>query len=415
MSNSILFFVKPLPLIASIKRIKLLNSITMTVLLSLLAACSGSLVTRPSKEIHATMPTSKQSTSPTPIAQLPIGAENSSKTLPANKNPTESANTAIINPGNNNSITVLKPGAGGYYLDDGPGENAPANIGSIPNAPLKMEKPYLRANKPYFALGQNYTPMTRYSSYKKQGIASWYGKRFHGKKTSTGEVYDMYAMSGAHTILPLPSYVKVTNPINQRFVVVRLNDRGPFKRSRLIDLSYAAAFKLGLVAQGSGLVEVEAIDTSTEAMLQINNETLLTAINVPTLIDNAMSANARSGAADGAAGIAEDASLTKQPIILPNSTSENTLHAGASQSPNVSYPNGLHYVQAGAFKLAVNGEILQKRIQDLALAENVGVASVYNNGLYRVKLGPYSNRNEADTSAANIRKQLNTAAIVTNQ
>ena len=104
--------------------------------------------------------------------------------------------------------------------------------------------------------------MTSYQPYKESGIASWYGKRFHGKKTSNGETYDMYSMSAAHTILPLPSYVKVSNPANGRSVIVRVNDRGPFKHSRIIDLSYAAAYKLGYTNKGSTLVEVEAIDAS---------------------------------------------------------------------------------------------------------------------------------------------------------
>ncbi|MES2501988.1 MAG: septal ring lytic transglycosylase RlpA family protein, partial [Pseudomonadota bacterium] len=150
------------------------------------------------------------------------------------------------------STSATKPG--GYYLDDGPGDNPPQNIDSIPNAVPKNE-PYLtRTNKPYRALGATYTPMTAWQPYKERGVASWYGKRYHGKKTASGEVYDMYSMSAAHTTLPLPSYVKVTNPANGRFVIVRVNDRGPFKSNRLIDLSYAAAYQLRFTSSGSTLV-----------------------------------------------------------------------------------------------------------------------------------------------------------------
>ena len=261
-----------------------------------------------------------------------------------------------------------KSGAGGYYLDDGPGENAPANIDSIPSATLKSEQPSIRANKPYMALGQQYTPMTSYAPYKKQGIASWYGKRYHGKKTSTGEVYDMYAMSAAHTVLPIPSYAKVTNPASGRSVIVRINDRGPFKHDRLIDLSYVAAYQLRLVDQGSGLVEVEAIDTSAGAM----QKNLMEQVTLPETIT---------------------------PVI---------------QSPKTESISTPYYVQVGAFKNELNGNILQKKIQGQGVFGNVEVANVYNNGIYRVRLGPYASKQEAENSATEIRSRLNMTALVTN-
>lgn len=290
-----------------------------------------------------------------------------------------------------------KSGSGGYYLDDGPGQNAPANIDSIPGATLKTEQPYERANQPYSALGQKYTPMTSYAPYKKQGIASWYGKRFHGKKTSIGEVYDMYAMSAAHTTLPIPSYAKVTNPANGRSVIVRINDRGPFKRDRLIDLSYAAAFQLRLIKQGSGLVEVETIDTSPEALRKISTDKSLQTANAPQNLSTENSASNKVSLTQ------QVATTEPEPTALPAITT-NT----------VTTLNTQYYVQAGAFKNEANGDLLQKRIQSLQLGENVGVANVYNNGLYRVKLGPFVSKSEADISAANIRKQLNIAAHVTN-
>ena len=287
--------------------------------------------------------------------------------------------------------TPLKPGAGGYYLDDGPGDNAPADIDSIPDAQLKTEVPLVRANKPYVALGQQYTPMTSYAPYKKQGIASWYGKKYHGKKTSTGEIYDMYGMSGAHTVLPIPSYAKVTNPANGRSVIVRINDRGPFKHDRLIDLSYAAAYKLRLINQGSGLVEVETIDTSTEAMLNRSKLPPVTTIAQPS-----------------ASAVTVTPAPASIPAVNPALTLTTSINTSADNT-SVQY-----YVQAGAFKNEINGDLMLKKIQGLQLDENVGMANVYNNGLYRVRLGPYKNRNDADASAANIRKQLNISTIVQN-
>jgi len=276
---------------------------------------------------------------------------------------------------------------GGYYLDDGPGDNTGIDFDSIPDAQLKTEKPLVSSNKPYQALGQKYVPMTSYAPYTKRGVASWYGKRYHGRKTSSGEVYDMYSMSAAHTTLPIPSFVKVVNPANGKAVVVRVNDRGPFKSDRLIDLSYAAAHKLGLVANGSGMVEVTAIDTSPEALKNTANITVakaeLTNINPTPTLDQS------------------------------NNITDNTL----SSTPAVSNEarSTSYYVQAGAFKNEANGELLQKKILDLDLAGDAAVTNVYNNGLHRVRLGPFANKKEADIHANKVRNQLNISAIVTNQ
>ena len=149
--------------------------------------------------------------------------------------------------------------SGGYYLDDGPGANAPANIDAIADAVPRVETLHRGALRPYTVMGRNYVPMTAVGAYRARGVASWYGRRYHGKLTATGEPYDMYGMSAAHPTLPLPSYVRVTSVANGKSVVVRVNDRGPFIDSRLIDLSYTAAYRLGVIAGGSALVDVEAI------------------------------------------------------------------------------------------------------------------------------------------------------------
>ncbi|TDI79548.1 MAG: septal ring lytic transglycosylase RlpA family protein [Betaproteobacteria bacterium] len=157
------------------------------------------------------------------------------------------------------SSSIIMNKGGGYYLDDGPGDNPPSNLASIPNAIPRIE-PLRKSNmQPYIVLGKTYTPMTALGPYKKRGIASWYGRRYHGKKTASGEIYDMYGMTAAHTTLPLPSYAQVTNIKNKKSVVVRINDRGPFLSNRLIDLSYTAAYKLDVLSSGSAWVEVESI------------------------------------------------------------------------------------------------------------------------------------------------------------
>jgi peptidoglycan lytic transglycosylase len=148
---------------------------------------------------------------------------------------------------------------GGYYKGDGPGGPPPVNLDAIADAKPRTEPLNRGANEPYSALGRKYVPYTSLQAYRARGVATWYGRKFHGKKTASGERYDMYAMTAAHTILPIPSYARVTNLANGKSVVVRINDRGPFHADRIIDLSYAAAHRLGYVSAGSAKVEVEAI------------------------------------------------------------------------------------------------------------------------------------------------------------
>jgi len=148
---------------------------------------------------------------------------------------------------------------GGYYKDDGPGGPPPVNLDRVADAKPKVEPLHRGANNPYTADGKKYAPYRSLKPHRERGIASWYGRRFHGKPTAGGERYDMYAMTAAHTVLPIPSYARVTHLGNGRSIIVRINDRGPFRTDRIIDLSYAAAHRLGYVQAGSARVEVEAI------------------------------------------------------------------------------------------------------------------------------------------------------------
>ncbi len=276
------------------------------------------------------------------------------------------------------SSAPTKPG--GYYLDDGPGDNPPVNIDGIADAIPRAEAPLARANRPYSALGTSYTPMTSYTPYKQSGTASWYGKRYHGQKTSSGEVYDMYGMTGAHTTLPLPSYVRVINPENGRSVVVRINDRGPFHSDRLIDLSYAAAYKLRLLEKGSGKVEVEAINARPATLA--------------ATVTNAPEASATPAPA--------------APVAEPTPAPTPVEQASGS------------YVQVGAFKYSGNADRLCEKLQRQNLTRNgdtgsVDVASWYNAGTYRVRLGPYASRADAEKAAVRIKQALGAKAIVIDQ
>lgn len=150
----------------------------------------------------------------------------------------------------------------GYYQNDGPPDRSPNDVASTPDAVPRIEPLLARANRPYVALGRSYAPLTTDVAFRERGVASWYGKQFHGNRTASGEIYDMFAMTAAHPTMPIPSYVRVTGVRTRQSVIVRVNDRGPFKSDRIIDLSYAAASKLGFVAAGIEQVEIERITHS---------------------------------------------------------------------------------------------------------------------------------------------------------
>jgi len=151
---------------------------------------------------------------------------------------------------------------GGYYMDDGPPKSS-VDLAKVKDAVPRSEPLSSTGNKPYVVFGKQYVPLKSNKGFRQKGTASWYGKKFHGKRTSSGEAYDMYQMTAAHTVLPIPSYAQVTNLNNGRSIIVRVNDRGPFKHNRVMDLSYAAALKLDVVKSGTGRVEIVAIGDST--------------------------------------------------------------------------------------------------------------------------------------------------------
>ena len=185
----------------------------------------------------------------------PLAGESKSEVKDEAKNESPSAPSSA-----SASALASDGGGGGFYLDDGPPAVSSADLAAIPDAAPRAEPILAARNRPYSALGQNFSPMTELRPYRRRGLASWYGRRYHGRKTSLGEIYDMFKMTAAHPTLPLPSYARVTRvDAPDKTVVVRVNDRGPFLRGRIIDLSYAAAAKLGIVKNGVGAVEVELL------------------------------------------------------------------------------------------------------------------------------------------------------------
>ncbi|MHB8744014.1 MAG: septal ring lytic transglycosylase RlpA family protein [Sulfuricaulis sp.] len=250
---------------------------------------------------------------------------------------------------------------GGYFQDDGPGANPPPDVANIPDAVPKPEARAASGNEPYTVDGTTYTPLASANGYRERGIASWYGRKFHGKRTSSGEPYDMYAMTAAHKTLPLPTYVRVRNLQNGRSIIVRVNDRGPFLHNRLIDLSYAGAAKLGILGTGTGVVEVEAINPEEPAIQLAQTK--------PPALEIVSSAGA--------------AEVTSNPPPVP-------------AAPKL-------YLQVGAFMQRDNARHLRDRLKQAALGPIFIVASPAPAGhapdtapIYRVRIGPLTDVEQGD-------------------
>jgi rare lipoprotein A len=258
---------------------------------------------------------------------------------------------------------------GGYYKDDGPGDNPPSNLDRVPDAVPKIEPLARGPNRPYTALGQSFTPDTSGRPYRVQGRASWYGRKFHGKPTSNGERYDMYAMTAAHPTLPIPSYVRVTRVSTGKTVVLRVNDRGPFIASRVIDLSYVAAYKLGVLAPGSAEVIVERI--------------------MPEEISG-WRAQAPTAAPPPATASAPVPVRPQAAVAMAASTAE----VGAASS-------GGFYLQAGAFSdparaQSMAADLTGKVPPDLGATIKIEQSS---SNLYRVRIGPFTSRDAASQAS----------------
>lgn len=331
---------------------------------------------------------------------------------------------------------------GGYYLDDGPGRHVPSNLDKIPDAVPKAEPLKTGTMRPYTVMGKTYTPMTALRSYKTRGIASWYGKKFDGEKTASGEIYDMYKMTAASPVLPIPSYARVTNLENGKSVIVRINDRGPFLSDRVMDLSYAAAYKLDLVRKGSGRVEIETIipgeslppppvvvasapasapaaasmpaSTTTTSSSHVGAPVTALAPTVPTVAAPVMPASSTSTTST-------PTTITTTPEASTDATSDaafntaNAPNAVSDSAPEIveeREPQGV-FLQLGAFGSQDNAEHYAEQLRTQAnwLASAVQVYSK-NDGLYRVHAGPFADPTEAKQVADKLNQSLGIQAIV---
>ena len=243
----------------------------------------------------------------------------------------------------------------GFYTDDAPLGALPVNLDSLAEPVPRPELLDAKANEPYDVFGKQYIPYREPVQYRKQGVISWYGRKFQGRRTWSGEIFDMYALTAAHPTLPIPSYARVTNLENGRSVVVRINDRGPFHAGRIMDVSYAAAYKLGFANVGSVMAEVEA------------------------LLPGKTAQTAKSAGPDAA---------DVQPVV----------HASVQ-------PHGV-YLQLGAFQSKTNAESFRDKLQPQLTELRLAADAPLREKLYRVQVGPFNSRDEARSAAARLREIL---------
>lgn len=278
------------------------------------------------------------------------------------------------------ALPAAGSGRGGYYKDDGPGDNPPANLRDVPDAEVRNEPYSTRSNRPYVVFGKTYTPMTDNQPFTQRGTGTWYGKKFHGQRTSSGEIYDMYKMTAAHPTLPIPSYARVTSIDSGEQVIVRINDRGPFHSTRVIDVSYTAALKLGFLGKGSHQVVVERL--------------------LPADIDAILAARAAPKAQNPSVqAISIDTPPETEAVVQPEITAMAVDPTVAAPAPTA-LASGF-YLQLGAYSRADNAEA--GKTQLAPYAGTLGTLDVVQAGpLFRLYGGPFASRSDAARAAASL-------------
>ncbi|OBV38976.1 septal ring lytic transglycosylase RlpA family protein [Janthinobacterium psychrotolerans] len=285
-------------------------------------------------------------------------------------------------------------GRGGYYKDDGPGDNPPANLRDVPDAEVRNEPYSTRSNRPYVVFGKTYTPITDKQPFTQRGTGTWYGKKFHGQRTSSGEIYDMYKMTAAHPTLPIPSYARVTSIDSGEQVIVRINDRGPFHATRVIDVSYTAALKLGFLRKGSHQVVVERLlPADIDAILAARAAPKPVPSVVARSIDTPLESEAEMGA-----------------VTQPEITALSALDATVAAPAPASLATGF-YLQLGAYSRLDNAEA--GRAQLAPYAQTLGNLDVVPAGpLFRLYGGPFGSRADAARAAASLPASAGVKPIV---
>ncbi|MDG2087968.1 MAG: septal ring lytic transglycosylase RlpA family protein [Arenicellaceae bacterium] len=289
---------------------------------------------------------------------------------------------------------------GGYFSKDGPPRMSVERAGKVPDAIPKDEPLSETGNSTYSVYGVMYRPVKDARGYVEQGAASWYGKMFHGRRTSSGEIYDMYAMTAAHKTLPLPSYVRVTNTQNQTSVVVKVNDRGPFLHGRIIDLSYAAAAKLDMIKTGTADVEIKLVTAAdtTRTSVPVRDAINDPLASAPAPVSAyAPSVNAkpivRSSELDEVATSDQRVDNTDTGIYQP------TVLAGAARVAQIT---GTRF-QVGAYSIEENAKVTRDRLSEAGFLTVRIISSEGADGwvLHKVLLGPFT-----EDSATSVKLRL---------
>ncbi|KPA89122.1 rare lipoprotein A [Pseudomonas asplenii] len=278
------------------------------------------------------------------------------------------------------------------------------DVSRIPDATPTLHSGPYKAN-PYTVLGKTYFPLQDSKNYIAQGTASWYGTKFHGQNTANGEVYDLYGMSAAHKTLPLPSYVRVTNLENNRSVILRVNDRGPFYSDRIIDLSYAAAKKLGYAEIGTARVRVEGIDPQ-QWWAQRGRP-------APLMLNEPQVAQTSTPALSASTGTIEQWTPPPQ----QHATDVVPVQAQADAKKNGAVPASGQYLQVGAFANPDAAELLRSKLSSMVKAP-VFVSSIVRNQqtLHRVRMGPIGTPDEVQQVQNSVRlANLGSPSLVTSE
>ncbi|MET0266723.1 MAG: septal ring lytic transglycosylase RlpA family protein [Duganella sp.] len=315
------------------------------------------------------------------------------------------------------SLPVLPPansGRGGYYQDDGPGDNPPDNLADVPDAEVRNDPLLPRSNRPYVVFGKTYTPITDNEPFTQVGLGTWYGKKFHGQRTSSGELYDMYKMTAAHPTLPIPSYARVSNMLTGAVVVVRINDRGPFHSTRVIDVSYTAALKLGLLNKGSHELKVERIlPAEIDRMLATRGGVSTT--SGARLVSQSPSSDKRLATYKGDD---DKPALVLAPKAVPSSAPADIeammLGGGAAQAApaaavaTAATADGF-YLQLGAYSRAEGAEQLKDKLAGSGLSR---FDVVQNGSMFRLFSGPFASREQAQDAMRGLPAALRLKPII---
>lgn len=297
-------------------------------------------------------------------------------------------------------------GRGGYYLDDGPGDLEPEGLLATPDAEPKVEPYAKRGNRPYVVFGKTYTPFLDERPFRQRGRASWYGKKFHGQRTSSGEPYDMYKMTAAHPTLPIPSYARVTNVANGRQVIVRVNDRGPFHSSRIMDLSYTAALKLGYLQQGSAELEVERLLPEEIERMSANRPASYAA--APEAVRDTAQPAAQVVAVQAVQK--PEVAVFSVPVANAATSATSAASAGEPGNPVAAGAPALSgfYLQLGAYSQAESAEGARARLQKQWEGTLPPIEVLPGGAVFRLFSGPFASRDEA---AAVARKLVEAGSV----